>query len=100
MRIDPDYLTLPNGVAYKADGSGFTTDAAEALEGGAIATFGGHKGAGLALCVELLAGALSGGAVVRCCRNRRSRNSRCEVVVIVVAVGGGGGDGGRMGGTG
>ena len=34
------------------------------LDGGAIATFGGHKGAGLALCVELLAGALSGGAVV------------------------------------
>ena len=28
------------------------------------ATFGGHKGAGLALCVELLAGALSGGAVL------------------------------------
>ena len=47
---------LPEGVAYKADGSGFTTDPSEALEGGAIATFGGHKGAGLSLCVELLAG--------------------------------------------
>ena len=31
---------------------------------GAIATFGGHKGAGLALCVELLAGALPGAAVL------------------------------------
>ena len=36
------------------------TDAAEALDGGAIATFGGHKGAGLALCVELLGGAMAG----------------------------------------
>jgi len=54
---------LPKGVAYGADG-GETTDPNEALSGGAIATFGGHKGAGLALCVELLAGALSGGAVV------------------------------------
>mmetsp|Transcript_62429 Transcript_62429/g.92770 ORF Transcript_62429/g.92770 Transcript_62429/m.92770 type:complete len:404 (+) Transcript_62429:8-1219(+) len=55
---------LPPNVAYAKDGS-MTTDATEALEGGgAIATFGGHKGAGLALCVELLAGALSGGAVL------------------------------------
>ena len=55
---------LPPGVAYGADGAE-TTDAEEALGGaGAIATFGGHKGAGLALCVELLAGALSGGAVL------------------------------------
>ena len=49
---------LPPNVAYGKDG-GWTTDAAEALEGGAIATFGGHKGAGLSLCVELLAGALA-----------------------------------------
>ena len=49
---------LPPNVAYGKDG-GWTTDAAEALEGGAIATFGGHKGAGLSLCVELLAGALT-----------------------------------------
>ena len=54
---------LPDGVAYGKDGK-FTTDASEVLEGGAIATFGGHKGAGLALCVELLAGVLSGGAVL------------------------------------
>ena len=54
---------LPEGVAYGKDGAP-TTNAAEALEGGAIATFGGHKGAGLSLVVELLAGALSGGAVL------------------------------------
>ena len=54
---------LAEGVAYDASGK-VTTDAGAVLDGGAIATFGGHKGAGLALCVELLAGALSGGAVV------------------------------------
>ena len=54
---------LPHGVAYAPDGS-FTTDPSVALGDGAIATFGGHKGAGLALVVELLAGALSGGATL------------------------------------
>ena len=54
---------LDAGVAYDAAGN-VTRDASKVLDGGAIATFGGHKGAGLALCVELLAGALSGGAVV------------------------------------
>mmetsp|Transcript_3877 Transcript_3877/g.7473 ORF Transcript_3877/g.7473 Transcript_3877/m.7473 type:complete len:403 (+) Transcript_3877:78-1286(+) len=54
---------LPEGVAYAPDGS-WTTDAAMALEGGAIATFGGHKGAGLSLVVELLAGGMTGGAVL------------------------------------
>ena len=54
---------LPDGVAFGRDG-GWTTDATEALENGAIATFGEHKGAGLSLCVELLAGALSGSAVL------------------------------------
>jgi len=54
---------LPTNVAYDAKGN-WTTDASTALDGGAIATFGGHKGAGLALCIELLAGALSGAAVL------------------------------------
>lgn len=54
---------MPHNVAFGRDGS-WTTDASEALDGGAIATFGGHKGAGLSLCIELLAGALSGGAVL------------------------------------
>uniref|UniRef100_A0A7S1GNK2 Malate dehydrogenase n=1 Tax=Cyclophora tenuis TaxID=216820 RepID=A0A7S1GNK2_CYCTE len=54
---------LPPNVAYDEHGN-WTTDAATALGDGAIATFGGHKGAGLSLCVELLAGALSGGAVL------------------------------------
>ena len=54
---------LPPQVAYDKTGN-WTTDANQVLEGGAIATFGGHKGAGLSLCVELLAGALSGSAVL------------------------------------
>lgn len=66
---------LPHGVAYAKDGSGFTTDAAEALEGGSIATFGGHKGAGLSLCVELLAGVLPGGAVLGQCESKKTAKS-------------------------
>ena len=54
---------LPLDVAYDAQGQ-CTTDAQQVLNGGAIATFGGHKGLGLSLCVELLAGALSGAAVL------------------------------------
>ena len=65
---------LPPNVAYGKDG-GWTTEAAEALEGGAIATFGGHKGAGLSLCVELLAGALSGGAVLGQCESKKASKS-------------------------
>ena len=46
---------LPEGVAYAADGLGYTTDASEALPGGggAIATFGGHKGAGKPFTCDL-----------------------------------------------
>lgn len=55
--------SLPPNVAYTKDGS-WTQDPNEVLTGGSIATFGGHKGMGLSLCVELLAGALSGGAVL------------------------------------
>ena len=54
---------LPPNVAFGKDGN-WTTDASEALDGGAISTFGGHKGVGLSLCVEILAGALSGAAVL------------------------------------
>ena len=54
---------LPPNVAYGKDGN-WTMDAAEMLDGGAVLTFGGHKGMGLSLCVELLAGAMSGPAVL------------------------------------
>lgn len=65
---------LPENVAYGRDGN-WTTDASEALDGGAIATFGGHKGAGLSLCVELLAGALSGSAVLGECESKKVAKS-------------------------
>ncbi|KAL7577511.1 hypothetical protein ACA910_015048 [Epithemia clementina (nom. ined.)] len=65
---------LPKDVAFGKDGKP-TTDAAEALDGGAIATFGGHKGAGLSLVVELLAGALSGGAVLGQVESKKAAKS-------------------------
>ena len=49
---------IPDGVAYDADGN-VTTDAAAALAG-AIKAFGGYKGAGLALIVEILTRPLVG----------------------------------------
>lgn len=65
---------LPDNVAYGKDG-GWTTDAAEALEGGAIATFGGHKGAGLSLVIELLGGVLPGAAVLGQCDSKKVAKS-------------------------
>ena len=38
-----------------------TQDAAAILDGGALLPFGGNKGAGIALAVEMLAAALTGG---------------------------------------
>lgn len=49
---------IPEGVAYDSDGN-ITTDPAKALAG-AIKTFGGYKGAALALIVELLTRPLVG----------------------------------------
>lgn len=57
---------LPEYAAYDATGA-WTTNVSDIHiggGGGAIATFGGHKGVGLALMVELLCAALSGGAVL------------------------------------
>jgi L-2-hydroxycarboxylate dehydrogenase (NAD+) len=52
---------LPEGVALDADGQP-TTDPAAALEG-TILPFGGAKGSGLAIAVEVLAGGLVGAAM-------------------------------------
>jgi len=57
---------LPEGTAYDAEGNP-TTDIADIHVGGGggtIAAWGGHKGVGLALMVELLCAALAGGAVL------------------------------------
>jgi len=74
---------LPEGVAYAADGSGYTRDAAEALEGGAIATFGGHKGTGLSLMIELLAGVLPGGAVLGQCESKKTAKSWGHTLIAI-----------------
>jgi len=50
--------SIPEGVAYDSDGN-ITTDPAQALSG-AIKTFGGYKGAALALIVEVLTRPLVG----------------------------------------
>jgi len=51
---------VPAGVGVDASGRP-TTDPAAILDGGALLPFGGHKGATIALMIEVLAGALSGG---------------------------------------
>ncbi|WP_417264428.1 Ldh family oxidoreductase [Celeribacter sp.] len=50
---------LPDGVAYDSNGNP-TVDPEEAL-GGAFAAWGGHKGSGLAICVQLM-GMMAGSA--------------------------------------
>lgn len=44
---------LPEGRGFDADGNP-TTDPAAVLGGGAMAAWGGHRGSGLAMCVQLL----------------------------------------------
>ncbi len=51
---------VPEGVGLDAQGAP-TTDAAAILDGGSLLPFGGHKGAGIAFMVEVLAAALTGG---------------------------------------
>lgn len=51
--------TIPDGVAVDADGNA-TTDPAAMLDGGSLLPFGGHKGLGLSMMVQLLSGVLGG----------------------------------------
>jgi len=51
---------MPDGWLLDADGNE-TTDPNALQAGGALRSFGGHKGSGIALMVELLAAALTGG---------------------------------------
>jgi len=50
---------IPTGWGVDAQGQA-TTDAAAVLDGGALLTFGGHKGSALSTMIELLAGPLIG----------------------------------------
>ncbi len=54
--------SIPDDLAFDAAGNA-TTDPGEALRG-AIRAFGGAKGSGLALLIEILTGPLAGGAIV------------------------------------
>ncbi len=53
---------IPEGIAFDEDG-GHTTDPAVALRG-AVRSFGGAKGSGLALMVEILTGPLTGSDIL------------------------------------
>lgn len=55
-----DGHSLPEGVALDRDGHD-TVDPKAMLDGGALRPFGGHKGAAIAVMVELMAAALTGG---------------------------------------
>ena len=50
---------VPLGTGLTKDGKD-TTDPAEIADGGVLLPFGGYKGSGIAMMVELLAGALVG----------------------------------------
>jgi delta1-piperideine-2-carboxylate reductase len=74
---------LPEKVAYDKEGN-WTTDANVVLDqGGSIATFGGHKGMGLSLCVELLAGGLSGAAVLGQVESKKVAKSWGHTFIVI-----------------
>jgi delta1-piperideine-2-carboxylate reductase len=51
---------LPDGAGVDAAGN-LTTDPKAVLEGGALLTFGGHKGSSIAMMIEIMGAALTGG---------------------------------------
>ncbi|OGG06676.1 MAG: hypothetical protein A3F83_06795 [Candidatus Glassbacteria bacterium RIFCSPLOWO2_12_FULL_58_11] len=55
--------SLPEGVALDSRGAP-TTDPAEAIHGGALLPFGGHKGYALALAIQVLTTALTGASAI------------------------------------
>lgn len=58
-----DGTEMPPGVAVDPEGRP-TVDPTAVLDGGALLTFGGHKGLGLSLAIELLSGAIAGADAV------------------------------------
>lgn len=52
--------SLPEGYGVDAEGRP-TTDPRAVLDGGALLTFGGHKGSAISMMIELLSAALTGG---------------------------------------
>ncbi|MDH3691785.1 MAG: Ldh family oxidoreductase [Gammaproteobacteria bacterium] len=70
--------SIPSGVAYDSQGE-LTNDPDEALKG-AIKAFGGHKGAGLAMMVELLTGPLVGAGVIGDSDAASNRGNLCIAI--------------------
>merc|ERR1712054_369711 len=74
---------LPDGVAFDSEGRS-TTDAEAVVKGdAALAAFGGHKGAGLSIMVELMGGVLSGGAVLGQCTSKAAAKSWGHTVIAI-----------------
>ena len=71
---------LPAGVAF--DPKGHPTTDPDAALAGTLGTFGGHKGAALALCVELLGAALPGAGVVADATNPKSKSWGHTVIAL------------------
>jgi uncharacterized oxidoreductase len=72
-------MPMPEGHLIDRDGRP-TTDPNDLYAGGALLPFGGHKGSGLAVVADLLAGALTGAG----CSQRRERemiNTMCSIYI-------------------
>lgn len=75
---------LPEGVALDAEGDP-TTDPTDALEG-VILPFGGPKGSGLAIAVEVLAGGLVGAAMGEAVTGTYDTEEACTKGDLLVAI--------------
>lgn len=64
IQMDKEGIPLPNGWIIDKDGKP-TTDASEYLKGGTLMPFGGYKGYGLAMMVEVFAATLSSAAMTK-----------------------------------
>lgn len=74
---------MPEGMLLDAQGQP-TTDPNATFEGGALRPFGGHKGFGMALINELLAGVLSGGGTCRPETNREQDSVLNNMLSIII----------------
>ena len=83
LRAMREGRSLPEGVGVDAQGNP-TTDPGEILEGGALAPFGGVKGASVAFAVEVLAAALTGSPFGFESPAKGTLPSKCGEFVMVI----------------